>query len=112
MGEPLKSRPEGGGIAALEGRKRAAFKALAEYRLWRDGKQTSTEVELWDGLRLGEAAARRESVPAHRLRATVESREQALARLRSLLGTPELRRFSPDELTTSKSTPNDGSDTP
>jgi hypothetical protein len=112
VGEPLKDRSERADITALEHRNRAAYKALAEYRLWRDGEQTSAEVELWDGLRLGEAAARRESVPARRLRATVEVREQVLARLRDLLGTPELRRFSPDELTTSKSTPNEGSDTP
>jgi hypothetical protein len=112
VGEPLKDRPERADIAALEQRNRAAYKALAEYRLWRDGEQTSAEVELWDGLRLGEAAARRESVPAHRLRATAEVREQVLTRFRDLLGTPQLRRISLDELTASKSTPNDGSDTP
>lgn len=112
MGEPLKGRPERADIAALEQRNRVAYKALAEYRLRRDGEQTSAEVELWDGLRLGEAAARRESAPTHCLRATVEVREQVLARLRDLLGTPQLRRISLDELTTSKTTPDDGSDTP
>jgi hypothetical protein len=106
MGEPLKSRAERRDIAALERRSRAAYKALIEYRLWRDGEQTSAEAELWDELRLGESAARRESDTGRRLLATVETRERALARLRDLLGSPRLRRYSVEELTEGRPTPN------
>jgi hypothetical protein len=99
MGEPLKSRAEHPDLAALERRSRAAYKALVEYRLWRDGEQTGAETELWDELRLAEAAARREPDTGRRLLATVEAREQALVRLGDLLGPPRLRRYSVEELT-------------
>jgi hypothetical protein len=89
----------------LERRSRAAYKALVEYRLWRDGEQTSAEAELWE-LRLAESAARREPNTGRRLLATVEAREQALARLRDLLGPPRLRRYSVEELTEGKPMPN------
>jgi hypothetical protein len=106
MGEPLKSRVERPDIAALERRGRAAYKTLIEYRLWRDGEQTSAEAELWDELRLAEAAARRESDTGRRLLATVEARERALPRLRDLFGPPRLRRYSVEELTEGRPIPN------
>lgn len=110
MGEPLRSRSERPEAAALERRSHVAYKALAEYRLWRDGEQTSAEAELWDELRLGEEATRRESDPGRRLLATVEIRERTLARLRDLFGPPRLPRYSVEELTKRKpiSNPEEG----
>jgi hypothetical protein len=105
MGKPLRSDGERRVRAGLERRGRAAYRGLVEYRLWRDGEETSAEVELWDGLRLEEAAARREGDEDIRLLATVDARERTLAALRDLLGRPRLRRFTVEELTKANTEP-------
>ncbi len=98
MGEPLRNEGVRRDHAELERRDSAAYKALAEYRLWRGCEQTSAEAELWDELRLAEAVARHEADPGCDLLARVEARERTLTRLRDLSGPPQLRHFNPEEI--------------